>query len=279
MKFLDRSNCEWIFQPMTISDFTIVAVDAENVEEQGFFCVKNKKHPGYIAKLAWLNERFAEGMRIKLIVTNEGKHAGFLEYIPGEYTWRAVNAPSYFVIHCIWVNSKKFPYKGMAAALLNDCVKDAKLSGKEGVAVVTSDGPWMASKGVFIKNGFEHVDEAPPHYQVLVRRIAAGPVPYFPKNWKERWGQSDDLQLIYTSQCPYIGKAIAEMPPVADRHGIQLHLMLMNNAVQARERMPSPYGVFSLVHQGQLLADHPISATRFKNILQKDLHLSPKDGG
>jgi L-amino acid N-acyltransferase YncA len=262
---------------MTTTDYSIVAVDAGNVEKKGFFCLKNKKHPGYIAKRAWLKERFAEGMRIKLIVTKEGKHAGFLEYIPGEFTWRAVNAPGYLVIHCIWVNSKKFPYKGMAEALLKDCVEDAEKNAKGGVAVVTSDGPWMASKGVFIKNGFEQVDEAPPHYQLLVQRITDAPIPSFPQNWEGRLVQSNDLQLIYTDQCPYIGKAIAEMPLVAERHGIKLHLIEINDAAKARERMPSPYGVFSLLHQGNLLADHPISATRFKNILQKDLHLSPID--
>ena len=49
--------------------------------------------------------------------------------------------------------------------------------------------------------------------------------------------------------------------------------MFKNDPAEARERMPSPYGVISLVYQGRLLADHPISATRFKNILQKDLKL------
>jgi len=37
-----------------------------------------------------------------------------------------------------------------------------------------------------------------------------------------------------------------------------------------------PYGMINLVYKGQLLADHPISATRFRNILQKDLGLSPE---
>ena len=82
-----------------MADFRIVNVDAGNVEEQGMFCVKNKKHPGYVAKLQWLRQRLEEGLRIKLIETHDNKKAGFLEYIPGEYTWRVVNAPGYLVIH------------------------------------------------------------------------------------------------------------------------------------------------------------------------------------
>jgi hypothetical protein len=261
-----------------MSDFSIIAVDVENVDDFGFFCVKNKKHTGYIAKLSWLHQRFNEGMRIKLLITKEGIQAGFLEYMPGEFTWRVVHAPDYLVIHCIWVNSNKFPYKDMASALLQNCYKDAEASGKAGVAVVTSDGPWMASKAVFIKNGFEQVDETSPHFQLLVKRTGAGLRPKFPQNWAERLSQFQYLRLIYTNQCPYIGKAIAELPPVAEQHGIQLQLIELTDAAEARERMPSPYGVISLMYQGKILADHPISATRFRNILQKELNLQPIDG-
>lgn len=259
-----------------MSDFKIITVDTTNVEEFGFFCVKNKKHPGYIAKLAWLNQRFKEGMRIKLIQTTEGKQAGFLEYIPGEYTWRTVEAQNYFVIHCIWVNSQKFPYKGMTAAILKDCIEDAKSSSKEGVAVVTSDGPWMARKEVFIKNGYKQIDEAEPHFQLLVNRTAEDTLPTFHKDLSERLKQYRGLQLIYTNQCPYIGKAVQELPPVAEKFGISLNLVELKDASSARKKMPSPYGVISLVHDGRLLEDHPISATRFKNILERDLKLKVK---
>ena len=95
-----------------MNDYRIVTVDEHNVDEYGFFCVNNKKHPGYITKLSWLQQRFKEGLRIKLILTKDGKRAGFLEYIPGEYTWRIVNAPGYLVIQCIWVSSKKVKWEG-----------------------------------------------------------------------------------------------------------------------------------------------------------------------
>jgi N-acetylglutamate synthase-like GNAT family acetyltransferase len=238
------------------------------VDDLGIFCVKNVKHPGHITKLSWLRQRFEEGLRIKMILTNEGKQAGFVEYAPGEYTWRGVHAPDHLVIHCIWVESKKFPFQGMASALLSECMADAQALGMKGAAVVTSDGTWMAKKDVFIKNGFEQVDEAESQFQLLVKRIGGGSTPSFPRNWTERMDQYQDLQLIYTNQCPYIGKALAELPPVAEQHGIQLRLVELNNAAAARERMPSPYGVISLMYRGQLLADHPISATRFKNILR-----------
>ncbi len=261
-----------------MADFKIITVDSQNVVEHGFFCVRNKKHFGYQAKLAWLKQRFKEGLRIKLLKAADGKQAGFVEYIPGEYTWRTIEAPDYLVIHCLWVNSGKFPFKGMASALIKDCQQDAQSSGKTGVAVVTSDGPWMAGRNVYLKNGFELVDEAPPYYQLLIKRIGKGPLPLFPKNWEERLSQFQGLQLVFAYQCPYIGKAIDELPPMALKYGAKLHLSEIKSAREARQKMPSPYGVFNLIYNGQLLADHPISATRFRNILEKELKMKIMGG-
>jgi len=41
-----------------MTGYNIITVNSDNVEEFGFFCVKNKKHRDYIAKLKWLHHRF-----------------------------------------------------------------------------------------------------------------------------------------------------------------------------------------------------------------------------
>ncbi len=256
-----------------MAEFKIMRVDSSNFEKLGLFCVKNKKHPGYTTKAEWLKTRFEEGLRIKLIVDPGGKPTGFLEYVPAEYSWRVVEAPGYFIIHCIWTKSKKFETEGLAAVLLEDCFKDAEKTGKKGVAVVSSDGPWMASGDIFVKTGFEQVDKAEPHYQLLVKRTGNYKTPAFPQNWKERLSRFSGLKLLYAGQCPYIGKAVRELPPMAEKHGVHLELVELKTPAEARQIMPSPSGTFCLIYEGRLLADHPISATRFKNILQKDLKL------
>ncbi|MBZ0305899.1 MAG: GNAT family N-acetyltransferase, partial [Anaerolineae bacterium] len=81
----------------------IVTVTAENVDQYGFFCFKSKaKAEGYQRKRRWLMDRFAEGLQIKLLYEGE-RSVGFVEFMPGESTWRVVNAPDYLVIHCLWV--------------------------------------------------------------------------------------------------------------------------------------------------------------------------------
>ena len=97
----------------------IIEVDETNVSQQGFFCYKSKpKAEGYRRKLNWLKNRFLEGMKTKIVYEN-GRSVGFIEYIPGESAWRAVNADDYLVIHCIWVvgRGKK---KGYGSRLPND---------------------------------------------------------------------------------------------------------------------------------------------------------------
>lgn len=71
---------------------SIIDVTRSNVDETGFFCYMSKrKSEGFRRKLAWVKARFAEGMRIKML---EPPERGFIEYIPGEYAWRAVDPDS-----------------------------------------------------------------------------------------------------------------------------------------------------------------------------------------
>ena len=79
----------------------ILTVDGSNVDEHGFFCYKSKpKSEGYQNKLGWLREPFDNGLRIKMIHEGE-RSVGFIEYVPGEHSWRVVDAPGYLVIHCL----------------------------------------------------------------------------------------------------------------------------------------------------------------------------------
>ena len=134
----------------------IVDVDLDNIQNYGVCFINNLKHAGYQAKVKWLEKRFEEGLKIKqLVITETDKVEGYIEYVPGEFAWRAVDVKGYMFIHCIFVTHKQFRSKGYASALLDECIKDAKKAELNGVAVVTSEGSWMAGKALFLKNGFE----------------------------------------------------------------------------------------------------------------------------
>jgi GNAT superfamily N-acetyltransferase len=101
----------------------VISIDRSNIKRTGFFCYMSKrKSEGFRRKLEWAKARLDEGMRIKMLELPE---RGFIEYIPGEYAWRAVNADGYMVIHCLWVVGRS-KGKGFGALLLEECVGDAK---------------------------------------------------------------------------------------------------------------------------------------------------------
>jgi ribosomal protein S18 acetylase RimI-like enzyme len=109
----------------------------------------------------------------------ERKCIGFIEYIPGEYAWRAVDAQGYLFIHCIWISPNKYKRTGYGSLLIQECIKDAKKEGKYGVAVVTSEGPFMAGKDLFIKNEFESIAKVKPSFELMINRLKKGPLPRF----------------------------------------------------------------------------------------------------
>ena len=98
-----------------MKNIEIIDVDSKNISQYGFYCVQDSKHVGYQAKLNWCKKRFAEGLKLKLLYsTPEKKAVGFIEYVPGEFAWRGVDAKGYEFIHCILLMLNKYKNKGYA---------------------------------------------------------------------------------------------------------------------------------------------------------------------
>jgi len=245
----------------------IVTVDASNVAEQGFFCYKSKpKSEGYRLKKDWLAARFAEGLRIKVLYEGE-RSVGFIEYTPGEAAWRAVRAPGYTVIHCLWVVGKG-KGQGYGTRLLNACVEEARAAGRQGVAVVTSSRVWLAKNKLFLRNGFEVVDQAPPSFELLVKRFDDAPPPAFPTDWEERQrSYGPGLTVVYSGQCPYMPDAIRQSLEAAGRRGILARTVQLMTGQEVQERSPSAYGVFGIVYEGRLLSYYYLLDKDFDRLL------------
>ena len=169
-------------------EYQIISINETNIEEYGLLCQKSKKkEEGYQKKLEWIRERFKEGLKYHILLVEErGKltSRGFIEYIPGEYCWRGIDATGYMVIHCIWVVGK-IKGLGFGSMLLEKCIEDAK--GMKGVAVVTAKTTWLPNSKLFVKHGFKKVDECPPSFELLVKRFkGTANYPKFTKVYEER---------------------------------------------------------------------------------------------
>ncbi len=237
------------------SDFEIIDVNVSNLKKTGFFCYMSKpKTPGYRQKQAWLEARFAEGMKLKILHEHGGRDTAFIEYIPGEFCWRAVHAPGYLVIHCLWVVGKG-KGKGYGGQLLQACLDDARAQGKHGVAVVTTSATWLPKKEFFLAHGFKEVDQAPPCFQLLVHPFDDAPIPTFPQDWSSRQKAfGPGLTIVRTPQCPYIENAVEIMLELAAEKGLPARQVELASAREVQTTAPCAYGTFGVVLHGKLFS-------------------------
>ena len=63
--------------------------------------------------------------------------------------------------------------------LLEECLKDAE--GMHGIAVMTAKkAAWLPKKDLFLKHGFEKVDEMEPYFELYAKAFSNGtPLPRF----------------------------------------------------------------------------------------------------
>jgi hypothetical protein len=254
-----------------MNDLQIVDTNAGTIQNYGFCGFKSIKQEGYRRKLDWLKGRFAEGMKFKVLYSESSGAVGFIEYVPGEYAWRAVEARGYMVIHCIANFYRQHREKGYGTLLIEESIADARKGNTSGVAVVTRKGTWMMGKELFLRNGFEVVDTAPPDFELLAKKLVNALSPSFPRDWDDRLSKyGPGLTIIHSGQCPYTAKAINEISVTAEEeYGIKPEMVELKSGREA-QNAPSPFAVFGIVYNGKLVTDHPISNTRFKNIMNKE---------
>jgi ribosomal protein S18 acetylase RimI-like enzyme len=251
-------------------DARLVDVTAANFDTLPCCGIKSKTHPGRCEKRCWLTANSGLGLRAKTLVDTDGKACGYIEYLPGEYAWRGVDAAGYMFIHCLWNHSKAQQRKGWGQAMIEACVNDAKEAGMKGVAVVVRESPWMADRRLFLSKGFERAGTAPPDYELLVRKFSEKAAsPSFKNGSDEKVASySCGLTIIRSKQCPYVAKFAGEISECAEQEfGIKPRIVELESWRDA-QNAPTPYAVFALIYKGRLVADHQVSRTRFRNIMK-----------
>ncbi len=255
------------------NNIQIIDLTPDNIADYGLCGYKDiKKHKELRNKIEWVNTYYPKGLRIKALMSEEGGYQGMIEYIPGNYAHRPVNADGYLFIHCLFVGFKKeYKGKGYAALLIEECINEAKLQNMLGVAVVTRKGSFMADSRIFLKKGFEIVDKASPDFELLVFRFdKKSALPGFKKDILNICDEfQDGLTIMRSTQCPYTEKNVKAIIETAEKKfKLKTKLIDLDNAELA-QRNPSPFGTFCIIYNGEIISYHPISNKRFENIMAK----------
>jgi hypothetical protein len=90
--------------------------------------------------------------------------------------------------------------------------------------------------------------------ELWVKRFVDATPPSFPSDWDQRLSQhGSGLTVFRSDQCPYIEHATAAALKSASDLGISAQVVELTTAEAARRLSPSPYGVFGIAYNGELL--------------------------
>ena len=250
----------------------IIQVDQTNIDNEHICCaIGNDKVNRSRAQLKkdWLKQRFNEGHVFKKFNVR-GKV--FVEYVPAEFAWAPVEAPGYIFMHCLWV-SGRYKGQGLGKKLVEECISNS--CDKNGIAVIVTKNkkPFMTDKKFFLQMGFEVCDEAPPYFELLVKKNKKAPLPKFRDcARKANNGENEGMTFYYSDQCPFTGDFVDIMMDVARKYGINSHKIKFETTEQA-QNAPSPFTIFSLFYKGEFLTFELMTASGFEKFLKKTLNL------
>jgi hypothetical protein len=90
-------------------------------------------------------------------------------------------------------------------------------------------------------------------------------VPAFPQDWQSRLARyGSGVTVIRTPQCPYLENATATIMQSAQQLGLSAQVVELTSARQVQDSSPSPYGVFAVVWNGQLLSYFYLTKEEFE---------------
>lgn len=250
------------------SQVEIMDLTPENIADYGVCGYKDmKKHRELRRKVDWFKAYYPKGLRIKIIKSTTGGSLGMLEYIPGKYAHRPVDAENYMFIHCIFMGFKnEFKRQGHASLLIDECIKEARTMNMQGVAVVTRKGPFMAGNDIFLKKGFQTVDQFKPDFELLALKFNQKAAdPKFKVMSAENYARG--LTVIRSAQCPYSVKNVDAIMETANKMNIKANLIELEDSESAQQT-PCAFGAFCIILNGEVISHHPISNTRFENIMK-----------
>ncbi len=254
-----------------MNDIKIMDLTPENIADYGVCGYKDtKKHEELRNKIAWFKKYYKKGMRIKSLFSQKGGCQGMIEYLPGKYAHRPVEAGHFMFIQCIFSGyQKEYKGKGYRSMLIDECVTDARMGKFKGVAVVARKGSFMVHDTIFLKKGFRIVDVMAPDFELLALKFdESAQDPTF-KNVTvnmDKYGKG--LTILRSAQCPYSVKNVnAILETAKKKMKMDAKLVDLKDASSV-QNVPCAFGTFCIIYDGKVISHHPISHTRFENIMK-----------
>ena len=247
----------------------IITLNPDNIADEHICCAigNDRTNRARAAqKKEWLKQQFGNGFVFKK-VNVRGKV--FIEYVPAEYAWKPIEAPGYNFINCFWV-SGRYKGEGYGRYLMEECIRDSK--DKNGLVVVSGKRsmPWLIPKKFYRKFGFQTCDEAPPAFELLVKKFENdAPDPRFKDVVRSGTIEDKDgVVIMYSHQCPYHEDFVEIMLSTARNMGLPAKEIRIES-LEAARNVPYPTGLTGVYFNGEFLAYEIMTAKRFEKELRQ----------
>ena len=129
----------------------------------------------------------------------------------------------------------------------------------------------MTDKTIFLKKGFEVVDKVKPDFELLALNFKDE---HTKPSFKSEAFDSvkkykDGLTIVRSPQCPYTEKNVKAIIETAEnKFNLTTNLVDIQDPETA-QKTPCAFGTFCIIYNGEVISHHPISNTRFENIMNK----------
>ena len=245
-----------------------IDLNFENIDKEHICCALSDKKGEYqvSSKKDWIKNELKNGLVFK---KGDVRGKVFIEYIPSENAWCPIVAYNYMFINCFWV-SGKYKGQGIGSKLLEECIKDSKDKGKNGLVILSSNKkkPYLSDKKYLINKGFLVADAVNPYFELLYFPFGEEVlIPKFKNSVKEEIINKSGFVLYYSHQCPFTSKYVSLIKDYANEKGINLHTIRFENKVQA-QNSPIPFTTYSLYYNGKFITHEIISNNKFDYIFK-----------
>lgn len=237
-----------------------IHITKENIDKEHICCAMSGKQS--VAKKEWLKQRMDEGLVFYRSV-ERGKC--FIEYIPAENAWVPIEAEGYFYINCLWVSGSMKGH-GYATDLLDECIRDAKAQGKNGICILCAEGrkrEFLADPKFLIYKGFEVADISDCEINLMYLPLAENAeLPRFKACAKHPHVAGNGFVLYYTDQCPYTCYWVPRVEEAAKEHDIPFQTIHITTK-EAAQNAPAPVTTYALFQDGEFVTQSIQSDKKF----------------
>ena len=237
-----------------------IRITKDNIDKEHICCAMSGKQS--LAKKQWMKDRFDEGL-VFYRSTERGKC--FIEYIPAENAWVPIEAKGYLFINCLWI-AGSLKGQGFSNDLLDECIRDARSSGRKGLCILSSSGrkkEFLSDPKYMKYKGFMVADETETGINLLYLPLCEDAViPKFRECAKHPEAKEEGYVIYYTDQCPFTCYWVPRVVEAAAEHGIEIKTVHITDKETARN-MTAPVTTYALFKDGKFVTQSIQSDKKF----------------